>query len=143
MTPAQQAIVAQKTLEGVPGCTIAQSLGVHPSTVTRNRQSVRAYIEQEISALMQRGLKPARRTLCRLAAMGTTKQADKDTLTLSLKASQIIIGHANPQPGTVVYNLTQINQHEMPESISRLFQQIAHNDTGTGSMLQVEDAIDV
>jgi hypothetical protein len=75
--------------------------------------------------------------------MGTTKQADKDTLTLSLKASQIIIGHANPQPGTVVYNLTQINQHEMPESISRLFQQIAHNDTGTGSMLQVEDAIDV
>ncbi len=129
MTPAQTAVVAVKSIEGVPGCTIAQSLGVHPSTITRtqNKPAVKAFIEAQITELMHRGLKPARRTLCRLAALGNrpTKDPqtgldgnDKDILSLALKASQTILQHANPQPGTVIYNLTQINQ--APEQAGEL-----------------------
>jgi hypothetical protein len=117
MTPAQTAQVAALTLQGVPGCKIAQAMGVHESTVSRAKAQVRPYIESEMSTLMMRGLKPARRTLCRLAAEGN-KATDKDILSLSLKASQTILQHANGQPGTIINTLIQINQ--TPEQSTEL-----------------------
>ena len=111
MTPEQTAIVARRTIEGVPIRTIAAELGTtHPSVIrAKKKPEVRAYIENEIANLMQRGLKPARLTLCRLAAEGI-KAKDKDMLSLSLKASQTILQHANGQPGTIINALIQVNQ---------------------------------
>jgi hypothetical protein len=112
MTPAQTAIIARRTVEGATTRDIEAQLGIDHSTIarTRNRPQVRALIESEIAALMERGLKPARRTLCRLAAIGNKADADKDMLKLSLDASKTILSHANGQPGTIINTLIQINQ---------------------------------
>lgn len=153
MTPAHEAIVAAQTIQGVPSRAIAAQIGTSHTSVerARNRPSVRAYIESEITELMKRGLKPARQTLCRQAAMGNGKRYDpetkrelwdKDVASIAQKASAIILQHANPQPGTVIYNLTQINQTEVPEVIRALFAQVAHNDTRNVSMLD-RDTIDI
>ncbi len=128
MRPAQDLIVAQRTLQGVPGCKIAQEIGVHESTISRAKARVRTVIEGEYTELMVRGLRPSRRTLCRLAAMGAGKPTidpetgrpiiDKDILKLSLDASKTILSHANGQPGTIINTLIQINQ--APEQAQEL-----------------------
>ncbi len=137
MTPEQNAIVARKTVQGVPGRQIAQVLGVHESTVSRAKAAVRPYIESEISALMMRGLKPARRTLCRLAAIGNQADADKDMLKLSLDASKTILSHANGQPGTIINTLIQINQ--APEQA----QELNAIDAYLRDKMWTTDAVDV
>jgi len=128
MRPDQDVIVAQRTLLGVPGCKIAQEIGVHESTISRAKARVRTVIEGEYTELMVRGLRPSRRTLCRLAAMGSVKPVvdpdtgkliiDKDMLKLSLDASKTILSHANGQPGTIINTLIQINQ--APEQAQEL-----------------------
>jgi hypothetical protein len=111
MTPAQTAIVARRTIEGAPVRTIADEVGLHHSQVVRTRQKpeIRSLIESEIESLITKGMRPARRTLCRLAAMGNTKEIDKDTIKLSLDASKAIMGMVQGQPGTIITNLIQIN----------------------------------
>ena len=81
----------------------------------------------------------------RLAALGNTKGADKDTLKLSLDASKVVLncaGILSNTPGTVINNLIQVNQNEVPEQLKGLLQQIARNDQNNSKTLGNE-AIDV
>jgi hypothetical protein len=149
MSPEQQGIVAQRSIEGVPIRTIGQELGTsHVSVLrARNKPHVRAFIEAEITNLITRGLKPARQTLCRLAALGNVKGQDKDTLALSLKASTTILNHIAGQPGTIINNLIQINNNEIPPSIAALFNRDAHLPVApipaVTSLLGQDEAIDI
>jgi hypothetical protein len=126
MTPAQQAIVITETVKGVPGCKIAQELGVHESSVCRTRQKpdIKAKVDQAISQLINRGLTPAVRTLSRFAALGNVKGVDKDTAALALKASTTILGHVSGSgPQTVINQLIYsqgTHTDQTPESLAML-----------------------
>jgi hypothetical protein len=116
MTPNQLAVATSKAIQGVPGCKIAQAVGVHESTISRNlnKPEIKALIEREAQEIINRGLKPARRTITRLAAIGNnTKTNDKDMLKLSLDASKHITsmaGLSGTAPSTVINALIQVNQ---------------------------------
>jgi hypothetical protein len=123
MTPAQTAIATACNLKGESIYEIAPKLGCHPSTVYRNlnRPEIKAIIEREAAEIINRGLKPARRTLTRLAAIGNTKDADKDMLKLSLDASKHITsmaGLSGNAPGTIINALIQV--HQAPEQTREL-----------------------
>jgi hypothetical protein len=114
MNSEQLAIIASKTIQGVPGCKIAQDLGVHESSVCRAKQrpDVRAKVEAAGNDIIDRGLKPAIRTICRLAAEGNKKSAPIDMLKLSLDASKhitAIAGLSGNAPGTIINQLININ----------------------------------
>jgi hypothetical protein len=115
MTPAQTAIVTSRTIQGVPIRAIAQEIGTSHQTIlrTQHKPEIKALIEREAAEIINRGLKPARRTLTRLAAIGNTKRADKDMLKLSLDASKHITsmaGLSGNAPGTIINALIQVNQ---------------------------------
>jgi hypothetical protein len=70
-------------------------------------------IEREAAEIINRGLKPARKTLTRLAAMGTTKTANKAHLKLALDASKHITsmaGLSGTTPSTIITALIQVNE---------------------------------
>jgi hypothetical protein len=150
MNPANQAIVAQRTLEGFPTRAIAAEIGTSHTSVerARNNPKVKAWIEKEFTSLMERGLKPARKTLCRLAALGTIDQRDPDTgirrfdkdlLKLSLDASKVIVSQAQGAPGTIINALIQIN--EAPQQSQELSGLAAFLSDRWSSKIQIEDAM--
>jgi hypothetical protein len=124
MNPEQTAVVVKKSILGIPGCTIAHELGVHPSTVTRTQQrpEIKAKIERAGEYIVNRGLQPAVKTICRLAAMGNQdrrdpetglKLFDKEVAKLSLDASKHITsmaGLSGTAPSTIINAMIQINQ---------------------------------
>jgi hypothetical protein len=123
MTPEQIGIASRCKLNGESIEVIGPKLGVHPSTVYRNleRPEIKALIEREAAEIINRGLKPARRTITRLAAIGNTKSNDKDMLKLSLDASKHITnmaGLSGGAPGTIINALIQVNQ--APEQAKEL-----------------------
>jgi hypothetical protein len=116
MTPAQTAVVTSRTIQGIPIRAIAQEIGTSHQTVlrTQHKPEIKALIEREAAEIINRGLKPARRTITRLAAMGNAKGADKDMLKLSLDASKHITsmaGLSGTTPSTIINALIQVNQH--------------------------------
>lgn len=115
MTPEQTAIATARYIEGQSTREIAPQVGAHWTTVARDlrRPEVRAKIEAAANQIINRGLKPSVNTLCRLAAKGNTKYADKDTLKLALDASKhitSIAGLSGNAPSTVINALIQVNQ---------------------------------
>jgi hypothetical protein len=145
MTPEQQAIIINNTVAGVTCRDIAPQLGISHAAVNRHQHKLRDLIQKQATELLNRGLIPARRTITRLAALGNTKGADKDTLKLSLDASKVVLncaGILSNTPGTIINNLIQVNQNEVPEQLKGLLQQIARNDQSTNKTLGNE-AIDV
>lgn len=98
MTPEQQAIIISGAVQGVPQRAVGEALGVSHTTIQRHQAKLRERIQREAEALLQRGLIPARRTVCRLAAVGNRQNADKDDKKLALDASKIILGAASILP---------------------------------------------
>lgn len=114
MTPEKIAIASDCIIRGMSTAEIAPLLDVNQSTVCRtiNQPDVRARIEREATEIINRGLKPARRTLTRLAAMGNSKDCDAVTAKLSLDAAKHITniaGLSGNAPGTIINQLIQIN----------------------------------
>jgi hypothetical protein len=145
MTPQQEAIIIDNTVQQVPQRAIGEMIGVSHTTIQRHQARLRDHINQQASELLQRGLIPARRTITRLAGMGNVKTADKDTLKLSLDASKIVLNAAGilASAGTTINNMIQINNNEMPESIRALFEQITHNESNNRTLLDDVNIIDV
>jgi hypothetical protein len=108
------------TAQGATTRDIEAKIGLDHSTIARAQQrpEIKAKIEHEIEQLINRGLKPARATMCRLAAIGNTKTTDKDMLKLSLDASKAIIAQAQGAPGSIINTLIQINH--APEQAQEL-----------------------
>ena len=107
MNPEQIATCTKLHLEGKSIYEIAPQVNRSPSAVaqTLRRPDIKAKIDREANEIINRGLKPARQTLCRLAAIGNTKQSDPAMLTLSLKASQHITniaGLSGQAPSTII-----------------------------------------
>ena len=114
MTPEQKINIITESARGTPCRIISDVTGVPRSTINdhQRRPDIRALIEQEGIEYIRRGLKPARRTICRLAALGN-KSTDPALLKLSLDASKhisTIAGLAGPAPGTIINALIQVNQ---------------------------------
>jgi hypothetical protein len=89
-------------------------MGYHESTISRtiNKPEIRALIEAEATKIINRGLRPAVKTICRLAAMGNVKSQDKDMLKLSLDASKHVTsmaGLSGSAPSTIINTLIQVN----------------------------------
>ncbi len=128
----QTALIISETIKGIPGCKIAQDIGVHESTISRAKQKpdIKAIVEAGITKLIKRGLNPAVNTLCRAAAMGNTKSI-KDTpdlYKLSVDASNKIIGHIQGSgPQTVINQL--------------IYSQGARNELSTEALVMVERAL--
>lgn len=111
----QKAEIVKRTLQGQTINEIGPAIGVNPCTVWRNQHKpeIRSIIEREANKIINSGLKPARRTLTRLAAIGNTKCNDKDMLKLSLDASKhitAIAGLSGNGSNTIINQLIQINQ---------------------------------
>jgi thiamine kinase-like enzyme len=115
MTPEQTALIASESIKGSTTREIAAIIGCNQSSIVRtiNKPDIRAKIEREANEIISRGLLPARRTLTRLAALGSVKCQDKDMLKLSLDASKhitAIAGLSGNSQSTIINNLIQINQ---------------------------------
>jgi DNA-binding Lrp family transcriptional regulator len=115
MTPEQTALVTAGHIKGIPQGQIAEQVGMARETVNRHlhRPEIKALIEREAAEIINRGLKPARRTLTRLAALGNNPTTDKDHLKLSLDAAKHITsmaGLSGGAPGTIINALIQVNQ---------------------------------
>ena len=115
MRPDQTAVVIKRTVEGLTTRDIGQEIGLSRTAVNnvQHRPDVKAKIERAADHIINRGLQPAVKTLCRLAAMGNVKDADKDSLKLSLDASKHITGMAGlsgAAPSTIINAMIQINQ---------------------------------
>jgi hypothetical protein len=122
MTPEQKAIIISQSALGIPGCTIAQSIGVHPSTVTRTQQQsdTRARIQAEAEAIINGGLRVSRQATLRASAealrqykaIANKQPYDKDLIKLGLDASKTILQVAGltGQPSTIINTLININQ---------------------------------
>ena len=114
MSPAKIKTATKRTLKGDTTRAIAHDLGVDHNTVARaiNKPEIRAIIEREAAELINRGLKPARRTLTRLAAEGNKAGTDIALQKLSLDASKhitSIAGLSSGTPGTIINQLIQVN----------------------------------
>lgn len=121
LTNEQQAIILSRTIQGAPSRDIAAEIGVAHSTVLRARSKpdMRAKIESEAEAIINRGLRSARRTICRLAAVGNAKGQDKDMLKLSLDASKhitAIAGLSGNSTSTIINTLININEAPREQS---------------------------
>jgi hypothetical protein len=143
MTPQQEAIIISKSAQAVPTRAIGQELGVSHTTIERRQKRLRELINKEAAELLNRGLIPARRTITRLAAMGNSKDADKDQLRIALDASKVILnaGGILANAGTTINNLIQINNNEMPEVIKQLFSAITHADHAQGNISLMDDSV--
>lgn len=120
MTPEQQAIIVQQSIQGVPNRKIAQTIGIHESNVCRAKQQpdIKAKIEAGIQRLINRGLNPAINTLTRAAAMGTTREikSTPDLYKISIDASKTILNHVSGSgPQTVINQL--ILQQSAPDTV--------------------------
>lgn len=114
MNPEQIATCTKLHIEGKSIRDIAPVVDRSPSAVaqTLRKPEIRALIEREAQEIINRGLRPARRTLTRLAAIGN-KGTDKDMLKLSLDASKHITsmaGLSGTTPSTVINALIQVNE---------------------------------
>lgn len=123
MDSKQIATATKLYIEGQTLREIAPQVGAHFTTVGNDlrRPEVKAKIERAANHIINRGLQPAVRTLCRLAAMGNVKEADKDSLKLSLDASKHITsmaGLSGGAPGVIINAMIQINQ--APEQTQEL-----------------------
>jgi len=119
----QTAVVIQRTIQGLTTRDIGQEIGLSRTAVNnvQHRPEVKAKIERAANHIINRGLQPAVKTLCRLAAMGNVKDADKDSLKLSLDASKHITsmaGLSGGAPSTIINAMIQINQ--APEQAQEL-----------------------
>ena len=119
----QTAVVIQRTIQGLTTRDIGQEIGLSRTAVNnvQHRPEVKAKIERAANHIINRGLQPAVKTLCRLAAMGNVKDADKDSLKLSLDASKHITsmaGLSGTAPSTIINAMIQINQ--APEQAQEL-----------------------
>jgi DNA-binding Lrp family transcriptional regulator len=122
MTPQQVATITACHIQGIPQGEIASRIGVTRETVNRNLQKpeIRSLIEREATELLNRGLKTARQTITRAAAKGNRKDADKDTIKLSLDAAKVILaaaGLSGVAPSTVITNLIQVNDFSMSHDL--------------------------
>jgi IS30 family transposase len=120
-------------LEGQSIYQIAPQVNRSPSAVAQalRKPDIKAKIEKEANEIINRGLKSARRTLTRLAAIGNAKEIDKDLIGLSLKASQHITniaGLSGNQPGTIINNL--------------IYNQGAHTQTDAISLAMISKLMD-
>jgi hypothetical protein len=128
MTPQQTAIVVSQAAQGIPGCKIAQSLGVHEATVSRaiNQPDNRALIQREAEKIINGGLTISRKVLTRAAAEGLKQfkqdKPDKDLLKISIDASKAILNVAGltGQPSTLIQALININQAKPDDTIGLL-----------------------
>lgn len=119
----QTSIVIQRTIQGLTTRDIGQEIGLSRTAVNnvQHRPEVKAKIERAANHIINRGLQPAVKTLCRLAAMGNVKDQDKDSLKLSLDASKHITsmaGLSGGAPSTIINAMIQINQ--APEQAQEL-----------------------
>jgi hypothetical protein len=122
MTPQQIATATQKSIQGVPGCKIAQTLGVHESTISRtlNNPEIKAKIEAAASRIVNEGVETAVDTVLRLSKRGKETE-DKDWAKIGLDASKTILaipGIHGQAPSTVINALIQVNQ--APEQLREL-----------------------
>jgi hypothetical protein len=129
MNTEQLAVVTKRTIEGASQRAIAAEIGTSHVAVHRaiNRPDVRAKIEAGANKIINRGLNPSINTLCRLAAIGNTKYADKDLLKLSLDASKhitSIAGLSGSNQSTIINTLINVNanpEHERELSAIEMF----------------------
>ena len=142
MNPEQQAIIINETVQGKSCRSIAPLVNQDYTTVNKYQHKLRDIINKQASELLNRGLIPARRTLTRLAALGNTKDADKDQLKLSLDASKVILSASGilASAGTTINNMIQVNNNEIPDVVKELFAKVTHT---SGKSLLIEDSIDV
>jgi hypothetical protein len=115
MTPENKSLVISLKAQNKSDNSIAEMIGCNPQTVTnlRKKDRIRELIEQEGKELILRGLIPARRTICRMAAKGNRDDISDADKKLALDASKHITGVASisgNSPSVVINNLTQINQ---------------------------------
>ena len=136
MTPAQQAIIIRDTVAGKTQQAIGCTLGVSHQAISKQQKMLRTRIDQEIDQLIQRGLAPSRRTLCRLAAEGN-KSTDAKMLKLSLEAAKYIFSVAVPPSS--VNNLIQINNNtSIPDVVAALLEQVTKNDKSERNLIIID-----
>ena len=130
MTPEQQAIIINDTVQGTPQVVTASKLGVCQQAISQQKANLLPWIQHQATEFLNRGLVSARRSVCRIAALGNTKGASNESLKLSLDASKVILNAAGilSSPSTVINNMVQVNQNQVPEQLRALLQQVARND---------------
>lgn len=110
----QIAEVTGLAIQGMSIRAIESTTGINRGAIQRTlaKPEIRSKIEKEAIEIINRGLKPARRTLTRLAAEGN-KGKDPAMLKLALDASKHITGMAGLSgntPSTIINTLIQVNQ---------------------------------
>ena len=148
MSAEEKAIIVAGKVRGETDLALSQKIGRSHTTVGRyhNKPAVKALIEHEAAQIMERGLTSARKTLCRLAARGNVKDADKDTLKLALDASKhitSIAGLSGGTPGTVINALINIEGGEKQQEISKIEMFLREKVWGVGSGEEEGRVIDV
>lgn len=130
MTPEQQAIIINDTVAGQTQVAIGRKLGVSHQAISKQKANLLPWIQHQATEFLNRGLVSARRSVCRIAALGNTKGASNESLKLSLDASKVILNAAGilSSPSTVINNMVQVNQNQVPEQLRALLQQVARND---------------
>ena len=130
MTPEQQAIIINDTVQGTPQVVTASKLGVCQQAISQQKANLLPWIQHQATEFLNRGLVSARRSVCRIAALGNTKGASNESLKLSLDASKVILNAAGilSSPSTVINNMVQVNQNQVPEQLRALLEQVARND---------------
>ena len=130
MTPEQQAIIINDTVHEIPQVVTGCKLGVTQQAISKQKANLLPWIQLQATEFLTRGLVSARRSVCRIAALGNTKRATNEAMKLSLDASKVILNAAGilSSPSTVINNMVQVNQNQVPEQLRALLQQVARND---------------